>query len=69
MCGKLQCDSSNPQLMTYSTFYSQISATIGTARCYSIIFDFGQQVSDPGLVPDGSPCGSGGVRNISYCIN
>ena len=62
MCGKLQCDGdSQMQLAYYQNYYLLSSASYGSDRCRSVIFDFGTRVQDPGLVPNGAKCGVGKV--------
>ena len=60
LCGRLQCDTGNLPLLHYdSIFIIPGCTTLPTGPvCCPVIIDVGQQVTDPGLVPDGAPCGS-----------
>ncbi|XP_034396914.1 disintegrin and metalloproteinase domain-containing protein 9 isoform X2 [Cyclopterus lumpus] len=63
LCGKLQC--SNVQMATvFGIKPAIISTPIGGATCYGVDFMLGSDVTDPGMVNEGSRCGGDKV-----CMN
>ena len=55
MCGTLQCRHENERL----SFWRLLTFYIHNATdCQSVILDVGPRLADPGMVADGTPCGT-----------
>ena len=56
-CGRLLCQDNNKTLQHYFNFVLIAIPSIANDTCHSVIFDFGLETQDPGLVPSGAKCG------------
>ncbi|XP_049535642.1 disintegrin and metalloproteinase domain-containing protein 12-like [Anopheles darlingi] len=77
-CGLLHCTHQNEKLEYGKEAYAQRTTTRysswgprGTTRhvtCNTAIVDFGPEVRNPGLVPDGAECGKGKMCHGQRCV-
>ena len=70
MCGMLHCDHRNEKLMLWSSTLAfslpdaWVLANGMRYDCKGAILDVGLRYRDPGLVPTGTKCGEGKVRQM-----
>ena len=68
-CGRLLCQDNNKTLHHYFKYFITGSYFIANDACHSVIFDFGLETQDPGLVPSGAKCGVDKARIRYILIN